>query len=176
MRGIMCCIIIGVVVVGTCFAMALAQQKGDAGPQGSQATGAAGQDGTKIDPAFEKDIRALLTLLKLKEITRQKFTEMLPGLHQTLPDVPLENLEKAVDALDWDGLVSAVIPAYAKHLTHEDVKASNAFFASPAGRHYVEAQPSIAAESAAASRAWGTKAGAQLVVEALKLTNEPAKE
>lgn len=51
--------------------------------------------------------------------------------------------------------MALVIPAYDKHMTHEDIKALLTFYQSPAGRRYVQAMPDIQRDSRVAGQRWG---------------------
>ena len=60
--------------------------------------------------------------------------QMIAEFRKALPDVPSQFWDDFRKEINIDELVSLMVPVYDKHLSLEDIKAANAFFATPAGK------------------------------------------
>ena len=125
----------------------------------------------KIDPAMEKDIRKLLGLMRIEQMVRQQTIRGMTRMKQAMPNVPADVWDKAFDKVDWGGIVDVQVPAYAKHVSHDDIKGLIAFYESPLGQRIIEAQPKIAEDVQPAAMAWGQKIGMQIMQELMAAQN-----
>ena len=118
-----------------------------------------------VDPETVADIRRLMELNGAKNVAAQVFNSfsgpMKDMLIERLPQI--ENRQQIVDRfvqlmedrVSSDDLVDLVIPIYAKHFTHDEVKSMIVFFDSPAGRHFVQEAPAYLRDvQQAASEHW----------------------
>src|SRR5262249_54408515 len=100
-----------------------------------------------IDPALKADITRLIDLLNatqnLEELSGVVADAMLTSMRSAHPDAPPRVLavvneivkKKFSDALGGrDGLLSRVVPIYAKYYTREDIQGLIAFYQSDVGR------------------------------------------
>jgi hypothetical protein len=69
--------------------------------------------------------------------------------------------------INIDELVTLIMPVYDKHMSLEDIKAANVFFATPAGRNFADKMSTMYAEGFEVGRKWGESKG-RLVAERLK--------
>lgn len=122
----------------------------------------------KAEPAKNRDIRTLLKLTGASKMAGQMMSRMVQSLKPAFPQVPDEVWSKFIKRADPDSLIELIVPIYAKHLSHKDIKGLIAFYKSPLGRRFVAKQPQIMAESMQAGQIWGRKMAMQVVSEIKK--------
>lgn len=128
---------------------------------------AAKTDEVKIDPALEADVRKLLTLMRIEDMTREAMKNGFDRAKQQMPQVPADAWDKAFAKIDWGELVTLSIPVYAKHLVHADVKEMIKFYESPLGKRFLDAQPKISKDLMPVTSGWGQKIGMQIMQEVM---------
>jgi TonB family protein len=111
---------------------------------------------TPIDPQLKADILHLIELTHFKEkqeeAMRAVFNSMRPSLIATIPVTPNREkilntyIDKLVALLQADDFKDRLVGVYAQNLTDDDVKAASAFYATPAGQHYIESSIKLAPE------------------------------
>ena len=69
--------------------------------------------------------------------------------------------------MNSDSMIELVIPIYAKHFSHDEIKQLIAFYQSPIGKRLIEEQPAIAQEAMQVGQAWGQQIG-QRIAQKLK--------
>ncbi|MDP2308981.1 MAG: DUF2059 domain-containing protein [Pseudomonadota bacterium] len=116
-----------------------------------------------IDPAFEADIRKLLIATGAGTMGIQMMDQMLVSLKPMAPGLPDAFWEGVKSEFKSDDLINLVVPIYARHLSHDDVRALIAFYESPAGRKMIEVQPAIMAESMQVGQVWGQEIAMRVV-------------
>jgi len=122
----------------------------------------------EISPEKRKDVEQLLTLTGslnvAKVIIKMANDQIIGAVRQSHPDVPpktfdiiREEIQTGVsEALQGkDGLINRLVPVYAKHYTHAEIKGLIAFYKTPLGRKSIEVSPVIAQESYATGQDWG---------------------
>ena len=102
-----------------------------------------------------QDIRAILTITGSAKMAMGTVSSLIGSYKALLPQVPTSFWAAFEKEFDEDALMALVIPAYDKHMTHEDIKALLTFYQSPAGRRYVQAMPDIQRDSRVAGQRWG---------------------
>jgi TonB family protein len=118
-----------------------------------------------VDPETAADIRRLLEVTGADKLTSMIFNSFMGPIREELVrSLPAsEDREKIADRFiqkmeeraSSGELIDVLIPIYAKHFTHEDLKNSLAFFESPSGRHFLQEQPAYLQEvQTAASEHW----------------------
>jgi TonB family protein len=129
-----------------------------------------------VDPATVADIRRLLELSGATKMMSTIFNSfMVPIRAQLLRDLPASEdrekiadtfIKKMEDRASSKELVDLLIPIYAKHFSHEDIKVSLAFFESPSGQRFIQESPSYIQEvQDAASKHWNQIVIPELLVE-----------
>jgi len=132
-----------------------------------------------IDPRTAADIRYLIKIMGAKNITSQTFNSLIAPLKDMLLDKmpPDENRRKIVnrfiqlmeDRVSSGDLDDLLIPVYAKHFSHDDIKSMIAFYDSPAGRHLVQESPVYLRDvQEAASEHWRLIAKPEILEEMRK--------
>ena len=155
-----CALVLGVYVISN---RALAQDP--EAPEKPVAADKGPAEEKKIDPAFEKDIRKLLELTGAKKQSQQAMQLMVTQFKKTMPQIPAEFWDKLMKKIDMDELLNMLLPIYARHLTHEDVKGLIEFYQTPLGQKLLKAQPAIMQESMQAGMTWGQKLSKQILQE-----------
>jgi uncharacterized protein len=115
----------------------------------------------------EREIRKLLEATGTTKTMPQMMDQMIAEFRKALPNVPPQFWEDFRKEVNVDELIGLIVPVYDKHLSLEDVKAANAFFATPAGKRFAEKLPVMSSESFEVGRQWGEAKG-RLVAERLK--------
>lgn len=118
-----------------------------------------------IDPAFEADIRKLLEMTGSAALGQQVMDQMLSSFQTSMPGMDptfWADLKKEMDANE---LVELIVPIYARHLTHDDVKQLIGFYDSPVGRKLISTQPAITAESMQVGQQWGQEVGMRVMTK-----------
>ncbi len=129
-----------------------------------------------VDPAKEVEIRKLLLATGTVKMVDMSLKKMVAAMRERAGDLPDAFWDKLIKEMDSSKLVEKLIPIYAKYYTLEDLKAVNAFYATPAGEHMLAAQPQIMNDSMSIGQAWGREAGmkAMLEIENYKKSMAPA--
>jgi hypothetical protein len=83
--------------------------------------------------------------------------EIKDKLHATLLQLEPEFIKSE------DQIINAAALSLAKRMSDEDLKATAAFFQSPAGKKYVEAQPAALTDIVAAMQGWQQKLSADMM-------------
>jgi len=109
-----------------------------------------------VDPALRADIIKLMELTGSADLGRQMATIVAEAALQSFrnihPELPTRAYLVAQDVLkaeygrgfsDPDGFLATVIPMYAKHFTHDEVRALIAFYDSDLGRKNVALIPTL---------------------------------
>ncbi len=91
--------------------------------------------------------------------------QMLIPMKQAIPDVPDEFWTKFLAKVDANELVELIVPIYAKHFTHDEIKQLLAFYQTPLGQKMIANQPAIMQESMEAGQEWGGQLGRQVAKE-----------
>ena len=138
-------------VVALCFVMAVAVCNAD-----------------EISPEKRKDVEQLLTLTGALNITKVMIKmandQIIGAVKQSHPDVTpktfdiiREEIHTGVsEALQGkDGLINRLVPIYAKHYSHAEIKGLIAFYKTALGRKSIEISPVLAQESYAIGQDWG---------------------
>ena len=136
--------------------------------------GAAAQQ-PPLDPEFRADIQRLMDLTGAARISHQISSilsrQLLDSLRKTNPNIPErtiaisqevmeEELSKAFDGPN--GLLAEVVPIYAKHFTHDEIRGLIAFYQSDLGKRAIAELPSLMQESAAVGQRWATDMGPRI--------------
>jgi hypothetical protein len=112
-----------------------------------------------MDPAKAAEIRKLLDLTGTLNLMNQMKTQMLESFKTQQPGVSPETWTRLESEMDVTQLLEDIIPLYDKYYTLDDLKAANAFYASPAGQHILANTPQLMRETMQVSQAWGRKIG-----------------
>ena len=117
--------------------------------------------------AKAKDIIKLMgitnALLAMEQIIGAYLKVQLPAVRRAIPKVTddemgsLRNSTISEFRKSTGEYLSAVVPIYAKHFTHDDVKEMIAFYETPLGKKFVKVMPALMGASMVAGQQWAQK-------------------
>lgn len=144
-----------------------------AAAQGGAAKAEAVAEGEgKIDPEFEKDIRALLEVDGTCETSQQITRAMLEQMKRFMPPAPEGFWDDFLKGVDYGEFVDLLVPIYARHMSHEDVKGLIAFYQTPLGRRIVKSEAAITPEAMLAGMTWGQQLGRKAMAKLMARQGE----
>ena len=127
----------------------------------------------RIDAGKRADIRSLMDLVGTRDAVRESAArqtqEFRENLVSALPEKQREQQFVNVLVTDYqkkfntDGVTEQLVAIYDKHFTDDEIKGLLQFYNSPLGRKFAAETPKIAAETAAANRAEGTRTATLIV-------------
>jgi hypothetical protein len=112
------------------------------------------------------EIERMLRLTGMEKLMDQMKSQMISGMKTQIKQVPAGFWEKFAQKMDTHELIEKIIPVYDKYYTLDDLKAVNAFYASPTGQKVLSNLPQIMKESMKIGQEWGQKIGQQAAEEA----------
>jgi hypothetical protein len=118
-----------------------------------------------VDPAKVVEIRKMIEASGVKTTMKTVMERMFAGFKAQNSTLPAEFWTRLDSEINMDDFIEKLIPIYAKYYSLDDLKAVNAFYASPAGQHMIQAQSQVGAEAMQVGQAWGR-------TEAMKVMNE----
>lgn len=110
---------------------------------------------TAADKAKAADIKKLMTLTGAGNLGIQAMGQMLQVLKQATPKVPEAFWAEFQKEVNPDELVDRVVPIYAKHLSHGEIKELIKFYETPLGKKLIATLPAITQESMVVGQQWG---------------------
>jgi hypothetical protein len=111
------------------------------------------------------EIEKMLRLTGTEKLMGQMMTQLISGLKAQQSGVPEEFWIKFEKKMNLHKLIDEMIPLYDKYYSLEDLKAANAFYASPAGQRILKVTPQLMQESIKLGQAWGKKMGEEAAQE-----------
>ena len=119
------------------------------------------------DPAKVVLIRRVLELTKVGEVMAGTIEAAIPAQRVANPQIPAAFWDEFVARARHDApqFIEALIPIYDAEFTTAQLEELVRFYQSPLGRHLVEVQPVIAAQSMRAGQQWGVRLGSQVAQE-----------
>lgn len=100
---------------------------------------------------FEKDTYKLVEM-----ISKPTFNSVVGQMAAMVKTENVEAFTKEVEAT-YPELFTAMTKIYMEEMTHNDIKAIVAFYATPAGKKLLEKQPVLQQKGMQAGQAWGMK-------------------
>jgi len=108
-----------------------------------------------LTPEKEQDIRKLMDITGASRMGNIIVEQMLTQFRSAYPAMAGEFFDELRKEFSVDDLIDVIVPIYAKHLTHEDIKGLIAFYESPLGQRFTAAQPALVRDSMEAGQGWG---------------------
>lgn len=128
-----------------------------------------------LTDAKARDIRHLMELtgagsiaLQFAAITSQNMFRMLKNARPEIPDRAVEIMQRELIALFREnmegpsGLLDRILPIYAAHFTHLEIRQLIEFYETPIGRKTILVMPQVVNESSEAGKAWGESLGPEI--------------
>ena len=113
--------------------------------------------GHQTSPEKREDIRALLRLTGATRQAQRALDQLIQSYQSLLPQVPDPFWRALREQLDEQAIVELMVPAYDKHLSHDEIKALLAFYRSDAGQKYVRVMPDLQRETRQSGQRWGLR-------------------
>lgn len=136
----------------------------------------------EISTAKENDIRTLLDQTGADKIGIQLGSSLLPmisqGIQLKYPQVTKNTLNKINNEISRifiekanakGGLVDIIVPIYAKHYSHDEIKELITFYKTDLGKKTIDIMPLIMTESMAAGQKWGQGLGPEISLAVQKI-------
>lgn len=112
-------------------------------------------------------IHRLLELSEATELTVQAIEEAMPSQRALNPQIPKEFWDEFAVRVrrETPQLLQMFVPIYDAKFTTVQLQELVAFYESPLGRHLLQVQPAILAETMQAGRQWGARMGGEIAAE-----------
>ena len=110
-----------------------------------------------VDEAKKADIVKLMNAMGSGDMAMQMMKQMITMLKPLAPDAPTTFWDEFMNEIDPNELIDMIVPIYAKHFTHEDIKGMIAFYETPLGKKTVAKLPLIMQESMQVGQKWGAQ-------------------
>lgn len=124
-----------------------------------------------ISKDMKKDLEELMVLMGVTDMANQIMVQMIEQLKPLTPNAPESFWPKFLEKVDSKSFVDMLIPIYAKHYTHSDIKELITFYQSPIGKKVTANLPAITQESMTVGQQWGMNLGQQVMEELQKEGN-----
>jgi uncharacterized protein len=119
----------------------------------------------EISAEKRKEVDELLRLTGLEKLMTQMRDQMITSMTSGNTRIPPEVVKRLSAKMDIREVLEKIVPIYDKYYSLEDLRAVNAFYASPAGQKVLSSLPQVMQESMAVGQQWGEKAGRELAAE-----------
>ena len=129
----------------------------------------------ELTQAKGDDIRLLMQETGAANLSAQMMKAMIPMIMQNLsaahPEIPKNTLDKIGDRLESllrnkitapGGMADRIVPVYANHFTHDEIKQLLAFYRSDVGKKVTNKMPVVMSESMAVGQNWGRSMGPEV--------------
>lgn len=121
----------------------------------------------EIDKDKRQEIETMLRLTGMERMVDQMMAQMIQNMSANMKSVPPEFWPRFAKKINSAELIEKIIPLYDKYYTLEDLRAVNAFYASPAGQRVLQTLPQIMQESMKIGQAWGREIGERAAAEVI---------
>ena len=125
-----------------------------------------------ITPAKRADIEKLMRITGPPDVTKQMsnffILQMSQAIKASRPDLPAktyrilgEEINRVIEEqmTAKDGFLDMVVPIYARHFSHEDIKGLLKFYQTELGKKTIKVWPLILQESMALAQDWSKSLG-----------------
>lgn len=128
---------------------------------------AAAQDPKAGAAAKEAKVRELLEATGAAQMGKQAMEQMKQAF-EAMPNLPDGFLDKFLEMAKPEEIVEMIVPIYMKHVDSADLDSLLAFFRTPAGKRWIQAQSPIMKESMEVGQKWGQ----ELAMKVMEKLNE----
>ncbi len=130
---------------------------------------------SSVDPAKAAEIWKMLKLNGTEKLMDQVKEQMISLVRKKQPNISEAIWDRVQKDMNTHELLEKMIPLYDKYYSLEDIKAANAFYASPAGVHISEAAPQLMTESSRIAQGWAREAALKAMLEVQQENDRSAK-
>jgi hypothetical protein len=107
------------------------------------------------EPAKPESVQKLMDISGAGELGKMMMSQMMPAMKQSIPDASEEFWQDVAAEMNFDQLITSIIPVYQQHLSEDDIQAVLQFYATPAGKKLISSQPMIMQQSMQIGQQWG---------------------
>ncbi|MEP1446662.1 MAG: DUF2059 domain-containing protein [Paraglaciecola sp.] len=107
------------------------------------------------EPAKPESVQKLMDISGAGALGEMMMSQMMPALKQSIPDATEEFWQDVAAEMNFDQLITSIIPVYQQHLSEEDIQAILAFYNTPSGKKLISSQPLIMQQSMQIGQQWG---------------------
>jgi hypothetical protein len=93
-----------------------------------------------------KEVMGSAMQQQIRKLADEAGVSLSAGQRAALDDLTRKLFDRAMEIYPVEEMMDDVVPVYQRYLSSDDIDGLNAFYASPAGRHLLEAQPLMTAE------------------------------
>lgn len=127
------------------------------------------------EPAKPESVQKLMEISGAGEMGKMMLSQMMPALKQSIPDASEEFWQDVASEMNFDQLLSSIIPVYQQHLSEEDIQAILQFYTTPAGKKLISSQPLIMQQSMQIGQQWGQSVFMKVMAKHQALKNNAPK-
>ena len=118
------------------------------------------------DQEYRNEVKKMMELSGGAVSFEQTINQMLENMQGQLMNVPAEFWIEMKTEMTKDGidkLIEMITPIYYKYFTLEDLKQINAFYETPIGKKWGNAQPDVVKDQMTVGMEWGKEIGEKVV-------------
>ena len=116
-------------------------------------------------PITRAQVQQLVELSHTREITRNALHTAFNSQQNPNGIIPKEFFDDMAAEMDKVDFVALMLPVYQKYVSEEDASAALAFYATPAGRRFMDANPFIVAETQKAGMQQGREIANRVILK-----------
>ena len=125
---------------------------------------AAAQDPKAGAAAKEAKVRELLEATGAAQLGKQTMEQMMQAF-EAMPNLPEGFAAKFLEMAKPEQLVEMIVPIYMKHIDTNDLYTLLAFFRTPTGKRWIQAQGPMMKDSVEAGQKWGQELAMKVMEE-----------
>lgn len=125
---------------------------------------AAAQDPKAGAAAKETKVRELLEATGAAQLGKQTMEQMMQAF-EAMPNLPEGFAAKFLEMAKPEQLVEMIVPIYMKHIDTNDLDTLLAFFRTPTGKRWIQAQTPMMKDSMEAGQKWGQELAMKVMEE-----------
>ena len=114
------------------------------------------------ESAKMEDIKQLLVLTGSGELGVQVMDRMISAYKAALPQIPAKFWDDFMSDVNAGEINDMIVPIYAKHLTHKEIKKLAAFYRTETGKKLISVMPQITTEAMVVGQKWGAELGRKM--------------
>jgi hypothetical protein len=115
-----------------------------------------------VSPAYKETLTKMMRVTGSEATYKAVIDQMVANFKVQKPEVPAAvwtEFSSFFTKAAFTDIIDLLLPIYQKHFTEEDLKATIAFYETPAGQKLALESPMVVRESMQAGQQWGEKLG-----------------
>jgi hypothetical protein len=127
------------------------------------------------EPAKPESVQKLMDISGAGDLGQMMMSQMMPALKQSIPEASEEFWQDVAAEMNFDQLMTSIIPVYQEHLSEADIQAILTFYTTPAGKKLISSQPAIMQQSMQIGQQWGQSVFMKVMEKHAALKNDAPK-